>query len=235
MIALLGLLKFGKAGGAILSLLVSLAVYAGLYGWQFAVGFLALLAVHEMGHVVAARQKGVPVSAPTFIPFVGAWIMLQASPRDAETEAYIAIAGPVAGTVGATLCYWWARSHGDSMLLAVAYSGFFLNFFNLIPISPLDGGRITAVLSPRLWLLGAPMLLVLMLRHPSPLLVLIVIAAVPALMKAWRYRAEAPENRAYYTAPLAVKVEYGVLYLGLAAFLALMTQGTQALLNQGAP
>src|SRR5438128_1855091 len=115
-----------------------------MFGWGYAAGFIALLLVHEMGHYLAARQKGLPVSAPTFIPFVGAWIELKDTPMDVETEAYVAAAGPLVGTAGAILVYLWARWTGSDLLLAVAYAGFFLNFFNLIPLSPLDGGRMTA-------------------------------------------------------------------------------------------
>ena len=226
-----GLCKLGKAGGTIITRLVSLAVYTGIFGWRYAAGFLFLLLVHEMGHFLAARQRGLPVSTPTFIPFVGAWIELKGQPMDVETEAYVASAGPFLGTIGATLVYFWGRETQSSLLLAIAYSGFFLNFFNLIPISPLDGGRMTAILTPRVWFLGVPFLLAMMFYHPSPLLILICIMAVPALRQAWNYDPEAPENRAYYNAATSLKLEYGLFYLGLAAFLAVMTDSTHTMVQ----
>jgi Zn-dependent protease len=228
---LFGAFKLGKVGGTALTMLVSLAVYAGIFGWRYAAGFIGLMLVHEMGHFIAARQRGLAVSTPTFIPFVGAWIQLKDQPMDVETEAYVASAGPFLGTVGATLVYFWGRETGSGLLLAIAYGGFFLNFFNLIPLSPLDGGRMTAILSPRIWFLGVPMMLALMLYSPSPLLILIAILAIPALRQAWNYDPEAPENRAYYAAPLATKVEYGVFYLGLAGFLAVMTEDTHQMIQ----
>lgn len=82
---------------------------------------------------------------PTFIPFVGAWVELKDMPHDAETEAYVGLAGPLAGTVAALVCYFVARDRQLDWLLAVAYSGFFLNLFNLIPLLPFDGGRVTQV------------------------------------------------------------------------------------------
>ncbi len=106
-------------------------------------------------------MRGLDVGAPTFIPFVGAWIELKTMPHDAETEAYIGVAGPLAGTAGAVLCYLIARSYDSDLMLALSYAGFFINLFNLIPLSPFDGGRITAVLSPRVWLLGVPILVAL--------------------------------------------------------------------------
>ena len=230
---LLGALKLGKVGGTVITMLISLAVYAGLYGWRFAAGFIALLFAHEMGHFVAARQRGLPVSAPTFIPFVGAWIELKDQPMDVETEAYVAAAGPFVGTVAATLVYFWASHSESGLLLAISYSGFFLNFFNLIPLPPLDGGRMTAILSPRIWFVGAPLMLALMLYRPSPLLILIAIASLPALKKAWHYDPADPENVAYYAVPTAMRVEYGIFYLGLAAFLAVMTNAVHGMLQGG--
>jgi len=109
------------------------------------------------------------------------------------------------------------------LLLAIAYAGLFLNLFNLLPISPLDGGRITAILSPRVWLLGAPLMLALLLYSPSPVLVIIAVMALPQLLKAWNYDSKAPENVAYYGVPLQTKLEYGGLYLALAAYLGVMT------------
>src|SRR5215472_8738808 len=114
-------------------MLLSVLAYALVFGWRYAVGFVALIFVHEMGHFMAARQRGLDVGAPTFIPFVGAWIALKDEPHDAEMEAYIGVAGPLAVTAGALLCYLVARSQDSSLLLAVSYAGFFLNLFNLIP------------------------------------------------------------------------------------------------------
>jgi Zn-dependent protease len=231
LVSLLTIFKLGKVGGTAITMLISLAVYAQIFGWRYAAGFIGLMFVHEMGHFLAAKQRGLPVSAPTFIPFVGAWIELKDQPMDVETEAYVAAAGPFVGTLGALAVYFWARQTGSDLLLAISYSGFFLNFFNLIPLSPLDGGRMTAILSPRIWFLGVPLMLALMLYRPSPLLFVIAIVALPALRQAWHYDPKAPENLAYYNASAGTKIQYGVFYLGLAAFLALMTDGTHQMLQ----
>lgn len=220
---LFGLFKLGKLGGTAITMVVSLGIYALAFGWRYAAGFIGLLFIHEMGHFLAARQKGLAVGAPTFIPFVGAWIELKAQPMNAETEAYVGLAGPFVGTLGAAACYFLARENGSQTLLAVAYSGFFLNFFNLIPLSPLDGGRITAILGPRIWFAGVPVMLALLFYRPSPLLVMIAIMAMPALRQAWNYDPKAPENIAYYGVPAQVKFEYASIYLALAAYLAVMT------------
>jgi len=229
---LLAGLKFGKIGLTAGSMLLSIAVYATIWGWPFAAGFVGLLFAHEMGHVMAARVRGLPVSAPAFIPFMGALIMMKERPADAETEAYVAYGGPFIGTLACFAVYFWAQQTQSSLGLAISYSGFLLNLFNLLPVSPLDGGRITAVLGPRIWLVGAPLLLAVMLYQPSPMLIVIAVIAFPHLRAAWRYDPAAPENQKYYgQIPAAAKLEYTVLYLALALLLALMTYHVHDLLR----
>lgn len=233
LVLLLGAVKLGKLGGTLITMLISLGAYALVFGWRYAAGFIGLLFVHEMGHFLAAREKGLAVGAPTFIPFVGAWIELKEQPMDVATEAYVAAAGPFIGTVGATAVYFWGSETHDSLLLAIAYGGFFLNFFNLIPLSPLDGGRMTAILSPRIWFIGAPVMVAVIIARPSALLLLIAIMAVPSLIEAWKYDPTTEANRAYYSAPLALKIEYGLFYIGLLVFLAIMTEATHDMIGPG--
>lgn len=231
---LLLLLSAGKLGKLLTTggtMLVSVVAYAFVFGWRYAAGFVGLIFVHEMGHYLAARQRGMAVGAPTFIPFVGAWIALKDQPRDAETEAWIGFAGPLLGSIAALACYFAARESDSRLLLALAYAGFFLNLFNLIPLSPFDGGRITAVLSPRLWLLGVPALVAVFVWRPSPLLVLMAVLAAPQVLKAWRYDPQAPENRAYYAASAETRLTYALYYLGLLAFLAVMAHDTHEMLG----
>jgi len=221
--------KFGKlltTGG---TMLLSLGVYALIWGWRYAAGFIVLLFCHEMGHYIAARQRGLNVGAPTFIPFVGAWINLKEQPMNAETEAYVAMAGPLAGTIAALACYFLARSEDSTLLLAISYSGFFLNLFNLIPVPPLDGGRMTGVVSRKFWLLGAPALVGLFLWRPSPMLILIAVLAAPHVLKA--FRGEGGEAPGYYDTPPGKRFEYAVLYLGLLAYLAVMTYDVHEMLG----
>jgi len=215
--------KLGKlltTGG---TMLLSVVVYAFVFGWKYAVGFVALLFVHEAGHYVAARRRGLDVGAPTFIPFLGAWIAMKDLPHDAETEAYVGLGGPLLGTVGAMVVWLMAQSWQLPWLLAVAYSGFFLNLFNLIPLSPFDGGRITAVLTPRVWLLGVPVLGALFWYRPSPMLLIIAVLAAPQVWKALTYRRDSAEAQTYYAVGASVRWRYGLIYVVLTAFLALAT------------
>lgn len=231
---LLTLLAAGKLGKVLLSggtMLLSVIAYAFVFGWPYAAGFVGLLLVHELGHYLSARQRGLDVGLPTFIPFVGAWVELKDQPRDAETEAWVGLAGPLLGSIGALACYFWARETDSRLLLALAYAGFFLNLFNLIPLSPFDGGRITAVLSPRIWLLGAPVLVGLFLWRPSPLLVLMAVLSAPQLVKAWKFDPALPENAAYYATTAETRATYAMSYIGLLGFLAVMAHDTHEMLG----
>ena len=225
--------KLGKVALSIGSMLLTVWVYMMLFGLPFAVGLVGMLLVHEMGHYVAARQRNLDVSLPAFIPFVGAFINLRQQPHDAETEAYVAYAGPFVGALAAFAAYFWARQTGSELWMALAYTGFILNLFNLIPISPLDGGRITQVLSPRIWFAGMPMLVALFYYIPSPMLILIGIMALPSLLAAWRYDPNSPQARAYRSIPFTTRFEYAVLYLGLAAVLAVMAFNVHGGLRHG--
>ncbi|NVM77987.1 Zn-dependent protease [Duganella sp. SG902] len=221
--------KMGKLLTTCGTMLISIVAYSWIYGWRYAVGFVGLIFVHEMGHYAAARQRGLAVGAPTFIPFVGAWIALKDMPHDVETEAYIGFAGPLAGTAGAMICYYFARNNDSSLLLALAYSGCMLNLINLIPISPLDGGRITAIISPKVWLAGVPLLAALFFYHPSPMLILVAVLAYPQIKEAiWGDPAK-PDD--YYTVARDTRINYGVLYLGLVAFLAMMSYSVHDMLD----
>src|SRR5437868_9583271 len=121
------LAKFGKIGLTAGTMVLSIWAYSFFYGWPFALGFVLLISLHEMGHFLAARQRGLKVGAPTFIPFFGAWVALKDTPMNAETEAYIGLAGPVAGTVASIACFGLGLALDSTLLIALSYSGLFLN------------------------------------------------------------------------------------------------------------
>jgi Zn-dependent protease len=152
--SLVALLKFTKIGATFISMFITMGAYALVFPFQFAVGLVIMILIHELGHVIAAKQKGLPVSAPVFIPFLGALITMKKHPRDAATEAYIAFGGPILGTVGALASFILGLLLQNDLLLVVANIGFFLNLINLLPIHPLDGGRISAAVTRWLWLVG---------------------------------------------------------------------------------
>ncbi|HEX3397103.1 MAG TPA: site-2 protease family protein [Steroidobacteraceae bacterium] len=221
--ALLALMMAGKLGKVLFSagsMLLSLAIYAQLFGWRYAAGFVLLLLVHEMGHYIAARQRGLDVGLPTFIPFVGAWINLKDQRLDAETAAFVGMAGPLLGSTGAFVVYLVALQYQLNWLLAIAYAGFVLNLFNLIPVVPLDGGHVVAVISPKIWIIGIPLLAALFLWRPSPLLIVVAILAIPRAWAAIRGKLPPPADSQLATRTL--KIRYAAEYLGLVCFLTLV-------------
>lgn len=226
LLVLLGGAKLGKIALSGGTMLISLVAYALVFGWMYAAGFVLLIFVHEMGHYIAARQRGLAVGLPTFIPFVGAWVELKDLPHDVETEAYVGMAGPVIGSLAAFVLYLFAQQYDSRLMYALAYAGFMINLFNLIPMSPLDGGRITAILSPKIWLLGVPVMIGLFIWRPSPMLLLIALIAMPEAWRVLRGQDVRPGGAGYYQVSLRTRVEYGLAYVGLAAALALMAHAT---------
>jgi Zn-dependent protease len=236
--AILGSLKFllvyFKFGYASISILISLAIYSALWGWQFALGIIFLLFLHEMGHVIVLRAKGVPASAPIFIPLMGAFVAMKGMPRNAKDEAEIGIAGPILGTVAALLCLVpFFAGNRIGLWPALAYFGFFINLFNLIPVTPLDGGRIVGAISRKAWivgllLLGGVLLYELAINHYFNLfLVLILVLSASQVYQQFRRPAQ---MNSYYQVPLSTKIAISVAYFGLAAFLVLMMVFARSLL-----
>jgi Zn-dependent protease len=202
------------------SMLVSAAFYVWLGGWWFGIGLIVLLFVHEMGHVVEAKRQGLPVSVPVFIPFMGALITMKQMPHNAWREAKLAIAGPLLGSAGAAAIYLAGVAFDSRSLKALAFLGFFINLFNLLPVVPLDGGRITAALHPALWLVGFLGLLALVFWKPNPILIIILLFSASELWRRWQLRGH-PEMQEYYRVKPHQRVIVGVLYFGLAILLVL--------------
>jgi Zn-dependent protease len=198
------------------SMLVSIAAYTWIWGLPFAVGFVLLILVHEMGHVIELRRQGVPASAPLFIPFLGAVIGMRQLPDDAWKEAKVALAGPILGSVGAAAFLVAGAATDSDLLRALAFVGFFLNLFNLIPVVPLDGGRAVAALHPAIWGVGLLLVVALAVVRPNPILIIIVIVGGLELWRRWRERDVRP---AYYRLPMSQRVAVAVVYIGLIALL----------------
>ncbi len=207
------------------SMFVSAAVYVWIGGWWFGIGLVVLLFVHEMGHVLEAKRQGLPVSAPLFIPFMGALITLKQMPHNAWREARLAIAGPLLGSAGALAIYFAGVAYDSTPLKALAFLGFFLNLFNLLPVVPLDGGRITAALHPALWLVGFLGLLGLVIWKPNPILIIILLFSTSELWRRWKTRHH-PEMQEYYRVKPHQRLIVGVLYFGLAVLLVLGMHAT---------
>jgi Zn-dependent protease len=202
------------------TMLVSIAAYSFVFGWPFAVGFVALIFVHEMGHVIALRREGIKASAPMFIPFLGAVISAKSLGRDATAEARVGLAGPILGSIGAVACAVVWQLSGDAVWGALAFTGFFLNLFNLLPVIPLDGGRAMAAMAPWMWFLGFAAMIPLAIIFPNPIIFLIVLVAGYETYKRWKLRkAGGPQQEAYYRVKPLHRALVAAVYLGLIALL----------------
>lgn len=206
--------KMGKFAGTFVSMLLTVLIYMQAYGLPFAVGFVMLIFLHELGHSLMAKYEGLDVSAPMFIPFVGAFIRMKELPKSAMTEAKIAMGGPVLGSLAAFACYGLYQITKDPFFLHLTYVGLLINLFNLIPLSPLDGGRIAGAISPKIWIVGLVIAVAVMFWMFSPILLMIVILGAVEAYHLWRD--PKPE---YYAVLGKDRMTLAVLYFGLVAIL----------------
>jgi Zn-dependent protease len=206
--------------GTALTMVVSIGAYALLFPVWFAVGFVVLIWVHEMGHVLQLRREGIEASAPMFVPFIGAFVAMKQMPKDVLAEARVGLAGPILGSLGALGAWGVYEVTQEPLFLGLAYVGFFLNLFNLLPMLPLDGGRAISALSPVFWLVGVLGVVGLLFVNPNPILIFIAILGGMELWRRWRTR-KSPEGKAYYAVEPKNRVLVGLVYFGLIALLAL--------------
>jgi Zn-dependent protease len=214
-LAVLVKLKFLTVAG---SMALSIVAYSWIFGWQFAIGFVLLILVHELGHVVVLRARGIKAGLPVFVPFLGAFVSMKESPKTVYDEALSGIAGPAVGGAASALLAWYAHNTGSALLTALAYTGFFLNLFNLLPVLPLDGGRTAAALHPATWVVGIVGLLGLMVYRPSPIIPIVLILGGHELYNRWKGR-DTEESRRYYAIRPTQRAIIAVGYLGLIAAL----------------
>jgi Zn-dependent protease len=214
--------------------IVSVAAYSLWFGWWFAVGFVILLFVHEMGHVFALRREGIKASAPMFIPFMGAVITSKSLGENALAEARVGLAGPVLGTAGALVCLIIGEATNSDFFRALAYIGFFLNLFNLLPIVPLDGGRAMAAMAPWMWFIGFGVLVALALLFPNPIIWIIVLFAGYELYRRWQSRKSGSiAQAAYYRVAPRHRLLVGAVYIGLIVLLVLGMEQSHILSSGG--
>ena len=224
-VSLLGgikVLKLGKVLPTLITMLGAVWAYALLWGWWFAAGFVLLILVHELGHAVVMRAKGLRTSPIVFIPFVGAFIAIKDQFRDARTEAEVGYGGPAAGTLAASACFaiWlWTR---HDLWLGLGYVGFFLNLFNLLPVSPLDGGRVVTAVSTWLWIAGLLAAGALGIVTGSPILLIVVVLGA---VRAWSefQRRRRGEGAEYFQLTPGYRALMACAYFGLCGYLAWMS------------
>jgi len=216
---LLGALKFLKFG-SLLSMFLTVGVYAVFFGWRYSVAIVGLIFFHEMGHAIALKRQGIPAGAPVFIPFMGAFIAMKGRPRDAWVEAYVGIGGPLLGTAVAAVALAGAYAIDSPILFAIASFGFMLNLFNMLPLSPLDGGRVAGAVSRWFWAVGLVMGVGLFVLTWHPILLLVLVFGVLTIWNSWKKPVPG-----YYDITTAQRIGMGVAYFAL---LALMVVGMGA-------
>ncbi len=220
----------GTAGTA----LISVAAYSLFWGWTFALGFVFLLFVHEMGHVFQLRREGIKASAPMFVPFLGAAVMMKSMPDDALAEARVGLAGPVLGTAGAAICLAIGEATNSDLLRALAYVAFFLNLINLIPVVPFDGGRAMAAMAPAFWFVGLAAMVALFFIAHNPFLLIFILLGAMETKRRWQARkTRSLEQAAYYRVSPRNRWLVGAVYVGLIVILALGMHESQVLVSAG--
>jgi Zn-dependent protease len=244
MTAALAVLKYGalfsKFGITAVTMLIAIVVYSLLFGWAFAVGLVLIIFVHEMGHFLTSRAMGVPMSAPVFIPFLGAFTAAgRGLTSSRRTEAIIAIAGPIAGFAATLAVYLWALAQpfnapGVAFAVSLSYFGFFISLFNLVPMLPLDGGRVASAISKWFNLAGLLILGALLGSQlagatvVNPILVLVFLVgcySVWGRFRAARMGTEAPQL------PVRTRIVIGAGYVALVAASALLMSLSLGWLN----
>ena len=202
------------------SMLVSVAAYTLIWTWKFALGFVLLLLIHEIGHVLQLRREGIKATAPLFIPFLGAAVGMKELPKDGAAEARVGLAGPILGSLGCLIPVALFALTGDELFKALAFIGFFLNLINLAPVLPLDGGRAMAVMSPWVWVIGFGVFVGVAIAFPNPVMILILLLGAFETYRRFKAR-NTPESRAFRNVPTRTRIAVAAVYIGLIVALAI--------------
>lgn len=217
---LLTLLKASKFAGTFISMGLTVLLYAQIYGWLFAVGFVAVIFVHEMGHYITSKKLGLDVSAPTFIPFLGAFIKMNSVPKSVREEAISAIGGPAAGAFVTIICLGLYLLTLNPYWAGLAYLSAFINLFNLLPFGSLDGGRISKAISPLIWVIGLVMSLFLIWKLHAYILLIILFFGIYEVIAMYRQKTETAQ---YLWVEPSFRLKIGIAYLILIALLTFLT------------
>ena len=209
------------------TMLVSIAAYTLIWGFPFALGFVVLLLVHELGHVIQLRREGIKASWPMFIPFMGAVISARSLGDSALAEARVGLAGPILGSIGSAACIFVWHATGNDIWRALAFTGFFLNLFNLLPVVPLDGGRAMAAMAPWMWFVGFVGLVALAFVFPNPVILIIILFGGLETWRRWKQlRLGGEDQQAYYRVKPLDRFLVAAVYLSLIALLVVGMQAT---------
>lgn len=208
-----GVMQYAIAGG---SFAVTIAAYARQWPLAIVVGFVVITLIHEIGHAVVIRAKGLRAGFMVFIPFVGGAVTLRDQPRTAYDDALIGLAGPFAGTLASLFVLQMYKWLADPLYLLIAFLGFALNLFNLLPIGMLDGGRISAAVTKWMWLIGGGAVVYKVIDQPNPLTIII---AVLAAFQVYASIVREKTDKRFYESTPTQRAAIAVLYFALVIFL----------------
>lgn len=208
-----GLTQFAVAGA---SMALSIAAYATKAPLPLVIGFTIIVLIHEIGHAVVIRAKGLRAGMMVFIPFIGGAVTLKDQPRSAYDDAQIGLAGPIAGTFASLVVLQLYKWTNTPLYLAIAAAGFAVNLINLLPIGMLDGGRISAAVTKWMWVLGGGALIYKVVKQPNPLM-LVILLLVAFQVYASIVREKGDDT--FYDVTLSQRTAIAVTYFFLVVFL----------------
>lgn len=208
-----GAAQYAIAGG---SFVVTIAAYARQWPLAVVVGFVVITLIHEIGHAVAIRRKGLRAGYMVFIPFIGGAVTLKDQPHSVYDDAQIGLAGPFAGTLASLICLQIYKWVDDPVWLLIAFLGFALNLVNLLPLGVLDGGRISAAVTKWMWVFGGAAVVYKVVQQPNPLIILI---AILAAFQVYASIVREKTDPRFYEITLAQRAGIAVLYFALVIFL----------------
>jgi Zn-dependent protease len=195
---------------------LSIAAYAIKAPLPLVVGFVLIVLIHEIGHAVVIRAKGLRAGVMVFIPFVGGAVTLKDQPRSAYDDAQIGLAGPIAGTVACLVVLQVYKWNGTPLYLAIAAAGFAVNLINLLPIGMLDGGRISAAVTKWMWVFGGGALVYKVIKQPNPLMLLILVLVA---FQVYASIIREKDDKAFYDVTATQRAAIAVTYFALVVFL----------------
>jgi|GEM_PF-1816521 len=211
--------SIGKVLLNIIIIFLTILVLTVAISFKYALGYLCMIAIHELGHYVAAKSLRLNVVFGGFTP-LGAYIIHEET-KSSKENAAIAIGGPLFGTIFGIICYIFYYATSDYTFLVLSFNSILLNLANLIPVNPLDGGQIVEAISPVLCYIGFPFLVYLFvfvkrLKTKIVLLFIIVIGAYQTYKFTTKYKTDD-----YYKIDKNSRLKFTIIYGMLTLFLAI--------------
>jgi Zn-dependent protease len=183
---------------------------------RIVLGFVGIIVIHEIGHAVAIRAKGLHAGVMVFVPFIGGAVTLKDQPRSAYDDAQIGLAGPIAGTFASLVFLQVYKWTDQPLYLAIAAAGFAVNLINLLPIGMLDGGRISAAVTKWMWVFGFGAVVYKTVKQPNPLMIVVLILAA---FQVYASIVREKDDQKFYDVTFTQRAGIATVYFALVVFL----------------